>query len=179
MSIQSNRAAIAVQLAAALAAIEVDVHEHAGRFDKNELGRIAAKAPAVFLAMLNVTDMRKEMGEVAGVVRWGVFVITKDTSTKSRDDIGLEVVQVLTDLITDYDFGLEAQPAERFNINNLYRGGIAKKGVAMWAGEWTQLMNIGTPFDINTLNDWLVWNAEHSLAPGEDEPAAIDKVTAP
>lgn len=179
MSIKDNRSAIAVKLAQPLNAIGVDVFEHAGRFDKTELQRMAVKAPAVFLAFLNITDMDEEGGDVSGRVRCGVFVITKDTSTKSRDDIGMEILQVLINLIPGNDFDIEAQRPEGFNINNLYRGDIAKKGVAMWAGEWMQRMYVGTPFDLSTLNDFLTYHAEHSMTPGDDEPAAIDEVTIP
>lgn len=179
MSLITLRDAIAAELAAAIPELKT-CEGHGGRFDLQELRRVAAKAPAVFVACLGFGDAEEE-GDTTAELSWAAYVVTKDAPGKPRDEAALAIAQALAVHIPGNRWGLddaEGRP-EGIRGQNLYSDRLDKQGVAMWAISWRQRMNLGGAVDSAELAAFVTFHAEHSMAPGDGEPAATDEVTLP
>lgn len=150
---------------------------HAGRFDLGELKRIALKSPAVLVSILGFGNAKDVGGELLTPLQMSAFVVTRDQPSIARDSSVLAIVKAVSIRISENDWGLNAQRPQAIKGQNLYSGKIDKKGVALWAITWRQEVNLGNELDEATLNAFVTLNIDHSLAPGTDEPAAIDDVT--
>ena len=149
---------------------------HAGRFDREEIRRIAHKSPAVFVACLAASETEDEGGEIESDLRWGAFIVAKDQRAVKRDEVALALLQALLLHLPGNRWNVEAGRPENIAAQNLYSGKIDKLGIAMWGVSWSQRMTLGAALDETTLAVFATLHTEHSLVPGVDEPAAIDDV---
>lgn len=129
---------------------------HPGRFDANELKRISAKAPAVFVACLTIGDTEQNQG-IEAPTSWAAYIVTRTSASASREDQALNLAQALTLIISESDLGIPNAIEETSNINgrNLYSGAIDKTGVNMWAITWRQKISLGEVADLAALDDFL------------------------
>ena len=154
----------------------VAVEEHGGRFDAAELKRVAVRAPAVFVAVLGVGDVRELGGEIGAALNMGAFVITTSASSAPRDEAALAIVQALLGLVPGNRWGRAEGNPDRITAENLFSSTIDKRGVAMWAVSWRQRTTI-TDFDaaIASLDDFLRCDVQYPS--GDGAPVAEDLIT--
>lgn len=149
---------------------------HGGRFNIDELKRVCAKAPAVFVSMLSAGRVNADNGGTNAVINFAVYVVTKRTSRVSEDQLVLNLVQKLIQILARQQWGLDESEKEPENIKaqNLFSQKVDRQGVAMWGITFSQQFDLGGQIDLNALADFNEYVAEHVLADGQ-EPAAIDK----
>lgn len=180
MSLLTIRDAIAAAIKPSLIGIKT-CEGHAGRFDLNEIKRIATKAPALYLSISQIENINDDGNEINATIHWVAFIITRDIPGTERDVSALAYVQALISLLPGNNWALDETETtpKKINAKNLYTANIDKKGIAMWAVSWSQRMMIGTELDLTILNNFVTYHAEHSLVEGPDEPAAIDNQNIP
>lgn len=156
MSIETVRTAIVNAIASNITALET-CEAHPGRFDLAEIKRVAANAPAVFVAALATGQQELNGGDVQAPVSFAAFIVTKNQPQKSRDSIVLEIVNallVLTDS-NDWDSADVVENPTNIRGQNLYSASIDKNGIAMWAVTWQQKIILGNATNVSALDDFL------------------------
>lgn len=124
------------------------VQTHYGRFDLTALQRFGAGAPAVRVAALNVLSVEPFEGQLNAKVRFGIFLITRDTTDKTtnkpipRDVAMLGMVQAVIQRANTNGWGGDAgdQPTS-LAADNLYADDSAAQGMLLWAVAFTQGIN--------------------------------------
>jgi len=152
---------------------------HGGRFDAQELMRVAARSPALFVSIVDLADIQRKHGEWEAIVTFGAFTVAKDTPSQSRALMGLALVEAIARIIPQNDWGLQEAIEVPSNISskNLYSGALDKKGVSLWGTTWRQKFSLGAVEDVSTLNDFLLLHAVHDLDTTQDgEPQAEDNI---
>lgn len=152
---------------------------HGGRFDIEELRQIAAKAPALFVAILQVSDTEEGSDGLVGDVQFGAYVVTKDHPGQERDVGALALVQAVGLRIVGNRWGLDAAEGrpERIRADNLYGQAIDKHRIAMWGITWRQRMVLGGELDPATLDALQFIDVTYDLDPdSEAEPEHSDSV---
>ncbi|CUR45508.1 hypothetical protein BN2364_1067 [Alloalcanivorax xenomutans] len=181
MSLISIQQAIVDGFKAALPALQT-CERHGGRFDAGELNRISRRVPALFVASLNIGDVRSGHDGLSCDVTYGAFLITKDQPGQSRDLVSLALLDAALKTVADNRWGLDAAETLPANISasNLYGANIDRQAVAMWGITWRQRMNAGSDVDDSELADFLTFHADYDVAPGvDDNPIATDHVALP
>jgi hypothetical protein len=167
----------------ALAAIQaalppnVNLEAHGGRFDLEELKRMAAKAPCVRLAVLGVDDAQQtRSGEAELLARLGAFVVAKAAPGLTRDRAALAIVDTILGVVPGNRFSLDAtQPAGDVRADNLYSGDVDQAGVAMWAVSWHQKVFEGG-VDTSTLAVFQTLDAKYPLTDGTSTTPVAENV---
>lgn len=131
---------------------------HPGQFNEAEIRRVAAQAPAVFVAVLGVGKVNDTRHPAQAPVSFAIYVIAKDQPGKTRDQISLRLTNALIDYITnnDWDSDSVVEDPENIKAANLFRAVIDKQGVAMWAISFTQVIEITAGTSLSDLNDFLL-----------------------
>lgn len=159
----------------------VAILPHAGRFTSEELDRIGAKAPCIFISTGMLANVGSDsLGDNAEVA-FTAIIVTKDIPKIKRDASSMALANIFAVHLTENTWGMDESRRypEKINGRNLYASKLDKKGIAMWGFTWSQWMTIGGIADTTDLASFITYHAEHSLVPGGDEPAAIDQVTLP
>lgn len=116
-----------------------------GRFDVNDLKRLAVYAPSALVAVLN-GDCRREAAVAVGDVKIAVFIVTGGTSALHRGDAAITLVEAVVGLAAANHWAYsDAKPPQTIRFENLYSGAIDKLGVALWAVRWEQRLDLATP----------------------------------
>ena len=181
MSLASLRAAIAAALDAATPP-SVTCAEHGGRFDIEELRRVSAKAPALFVAVLGFSDCAESCGSYEATVSWAVFSVARDKPGVSRDRSAMALVDALALIVPGNTWGLAESIGTPDGVrgDNLFSATVDKAGVAMWATTWRQRMQLGSamPADaLAALDLFATFDARFPVA--GDAPVAEDRVSLP
>ncbi len=161
----------------------VHCDSHGGRFDLNELKRVSAKAPAVYVATLGFSNLKESSGTYEATVAWGAFIVAKDQPKKvKRDQVALSIVDMLSLIIPGNNWDLEETlgSPERIQSDNLFSALVDKAGVAMWAITWRQHMQLGqamTEDELATLDLFKTFDAKFPIA--DKAPVAEDEVNLP
>ncbi len=121
------------------------VSPHPGRFNLDELKRIATKLPAVRVALMGTPTVNiLETGENEAVLRLAAFVVTGDRRQLPKDEAALAIVESLLVFIPGQRWGVKgAMDAKGVKADNLFSGKVERQGVAMWAVTWEQSIRIG------------------------------------
>ncbi len=156
----------------------VKVQTHAGRVDLAEIQRWGFLAPCAMVGILGVPKLEQQGGQLTGDLKWGVFVVTKDSVEVKRDVAGLLMVAALLNIITpeqrwDDD---DAQMPENIQAENLYNSKLDSAGVALWGISWTAGYDFNQ-LDVTTLDDFLSFSASASVSENEDTPTTDTLVT--
>jgi phage gp37-like protein len=156
MSIETVRTAIVDMIDAEISALKT-CEAHPGRFDLTELKRVAANAPAVFVAALATGQQENIGGDTWAPVSFAAFIVTKDQPGKTRDSLALDIVNALLVLADSNDWDSEDVVEDPVNLRsqNLYSSSIDKNGIAMWAITWQQKIKLGNVTDVAALDDFL------------------------
>lgn len=183
MSTVSVRTAIVDTIRTALGAGVKHVAAHSGRFSSSELGRVSAKAPAVFIAALAQSNINSRNGSDTATVSWAAFVVTRDFPNLPRDVSALAVVDALKHIIPENRWGLtdEAEGTPKnIQAQNLFSADIDTKGVAMWALSWQQDIADTSALDVNALANFLRMDTTTDVDPAQaQEPALIQTIELP
>lgn len=140
---------------------------HGGRFDLNELKRIATQTPAVFVSVLATPDLKVVgTGENDIELSIAIYIITADKVTLPRAVSVINLTEAILMLISLNGWGLTKinQPTD-IGSHNLYSGDIDKHGIAMWAISFNQKVRLGTDIwiDNGVLPSQLYINGELSV----------------
>ena len=119
---------------------------HPGRFDLEELKRVSAKTPAVYVACLGVSGATDAGGDDAMVdagLAMAIYVVTTDRQGLPRDVAVLNIVEALSLALVGNRFGVAdvGVPSE-IKGQNLYAGNVDRIGVAMWGLSWKQSVRL-------------------------------------
>lgn len=144
MKLKALRQAIMNHINAQLPQLKA-VDSHPGRFNLDELKRIATRLPAVRVALMGMpTVNRLETGENEAVIRMAAFVVTGDRRQLPKDESALAIVESLLVFIPGQRWGLKgAMDARGVKADNLFSGKVERQGVAMWAVTWEQSLRLG------------------------------------
>ncbi len=136
--------AIAARMAQAFPALKT-CEVHAGRFDADELARISARVPALFVSCLGIPKVTNAGTEQADAdAALAVFVLLGSSPGLPRDVAARNVVEALVVLVQNERWGLSGCGETReIRAENLYGGKIDAQGVALWAVSWRQLLRLG------------------------------------
>ncbi len=159
----------------------VAIIPHAGQFTADEIKRVGAKAPCIFISTIAMANIGNDsLGDHAEIA-FAAVIVTKSTSAIRRDLSAMALANTFAVHLTENCWGMDEvrRKPQKVNGRNLYTAKMNKEGVAMWGFTWSQWMTIGGLGDPASLAAFLTYNADHSLAPGTDEPAAIDQVALP
>lgn len=163
MSLVALRDSIISSIDAEIATFKA-VLPHGGKFDKEELKRIALQSPAALVAVM-AGPVEREGGEAMCDAIFTVFVITKGSSQTQRETAVIALAQEVGKLAVHDSWAYEhARAPTGVRLDNLYAGEIDRMGVALWAVSWSQYTAIA-PFDFDSL-DWLhTVHADYDFAP--------------
>jgi len=173
MSLTALRAAVVSSIASNISTFRA-VQAHGGKFNVEELKRIAVQSPACLITMLGGPFTRQGV-QAVGAVQIVAFVVTGGTSATKRDEAALVLAEALAGLVAENKWDYEhAKAPERMALGNLYSGELDRAGVALWAVTWTQQADLAI-FDPTTLDDLNQVHTQTDLAPrdgvNEDELA--------
>lgn len=119
---------------------------HAGRFDADELRRLSARTPAVYVAVLGIPKVANLGTAEKGLdldLSMAAYVVTSDARGLSRDEAALNITEALVFAIDGNRWGIPGVgPAHEVKAANLYSGRLDRTGVAMWAVTWRQEVRI-------------------------------------
>jgi phage gp37-like protein len=168
MSIETVRTAIVNTIAAKITALKT-CEAHPGRFDLVEIKRVAANAPAVFVAALATGKQESSNGDVQAPVTFAAFIVTKDQPQITRDSLVLDIVSALLVLADSNDWGSADVVENPVSIRgrNLYSASIDKHGISMWAITWQQKIKLGSATDVAALDDFLRTNGTEKNQDGD------------
>jgi phage gp37-like protein len=147
------------------------------------LRTIAARTPAVYVCYLGgragvqVTDSAQHQALFA------VYVITDHASgnvDRRRGDarqIGAyDILAILVPVLNDHTVpGVGSLNFQR--IENLFSVDLDKKGVSIYAATFELPMSFSYQLDETTLDDFITYDATHSISADVDVPASQDVVT--
>ena len=121
------------------------VEAHPGRFNLQELKRIATKLPAVRVALMGMpATVHLDTGEKEVKVRLAAFIITGDKRQLQKDEAALAIVESLLVLVLGQRWGITGTTAAKnVKADNLFSGNVERQGVAMWAVTWEQTIRTG------------------------------------
>lgn len=148
MSLTEIRQNMVDQLASQLPALKT-CQPHAGRFDAAELRRVAAQAPALFLAVLQIPNLTLNGNNTRVLeLSLGAFLATRDQPHYPRDTQMLDLVEQLLQLLPKakwQDGRVRSVEPASINARNLYSGELDKSGIALWLVSWTQRAELPPP----------------------------------
>lgn len=166
----------------AFAATVRQVESIPGGWTMDTLQRALQFAPGIYVAFHGMAAGQTE-GYHDG--RFTVYAVTKgaDEAARRRGTprvIGAyDIVEVMVQVLDGLQVH-DVATAAVTGVENLFRDAMFELGGTVYGVNVT-LPNMPLPFeaDPDTLADFVTFRAEHSMAPGDDEPAAIDQVTLP
>lgn len=122
------------------------VDPHPGRFNLDELKRIATRLPAVRVALMGAPTVNiLETGENEAALKLAAFIVTGDRRQLPKEDSALAIVESLLVLIPAQRWGVKGvHDARMVKADNLFSGNVERQGVAMWAVTWEQSIRIGS-----------------------------------
>jgi hypothetical protein len=115
------------------------VQTHGGKFNSDELKRLASKAPAALVALMGGPITREGGTQAVGKTALVVFILTRGDSETKRDADALVLSEAVVGLMVknDWDYA-DAQAPMEMAMANLYSGVIDRIGMALWSVGWSQ-----------------------------------------
>ena len=179
MTLNDILQAIAVHIKTQITALQA-CETHGGRFDINELMRVSARSPGLFLSVVKIDDIKRQHGTWQAAVTIGAFTIARDTPGADRSVLGLALVQALAQVLPENTWAIDEAitTPQSINAQNLYSGGLDKKGVSLWGTTWRQTFELGEAVDVSTLDDFLKCNINYDPASDDEgRPGTEDNVS--
>lgn len=147
--------------------------------EENLIARFTAEAPAVYVTTGPFVVLNRII-----TLRYGLACCARNARghQAARDGEGqpigvYEMMGALTALFGDRPTTSVGWHVTGGNWLNDKR--VSRAGLTVGAVNIEGKVTVPDAIDAETLNAFLVYRAEHSLAPGGDEPAAIDEVNLP
>lgn len=175
--ITTVRSAIIDAVKAAVPGLQDHVEAHGGRFDLDEIKRLAAKSPSMLVACLGVLSARaNSAGETEAVCKWAAFVLTTDKRAVPRDVGALTLVAAVLPVIPDNRWEVDGVNVPRnVRADNLFSTALDKIGVALWAVTWDQEITLGG-LDESTLDLFALMHVDWDLATPDETFEAVDDI---
>lgn len=148
---------------------------HGGRFDGEELKRLAVKAPAVLPACLGIVDSQDVGdGRVDAELELAAFVLARTRPGSPRAEAVRDLVEYLVLLLGCQRWGVPPEihvgVPDSVRARNLYGGALDKQSVALWAVTWRQKVRLGEPEPEGILPEFVFASWEPDIgAPHEPE----------
>lgn len=165
MSLVGLQDAIVASIDTGLSSSFRAVQAHGGRFDEDELKRIATKQPACLVTVMGGAIARH--GGSQGVCSADVlaFVVTAGSSTTARSRAAMDLAEDVGQLAVDNAWSYsDAKAPENIRAENLYSGALDRLGVAMWLVRWQQQTDF-TEYDITQLDQFHTFSGKFDLDP--------------
>ena len=149
-----------------------------GPLNESLIKALLTSAPAIYIAFLGGRNANKHAWETT----WACYVVTAQGDQKKRRQGEARVIgayNIIDQLIPLLD-GHSIDDAGTFDFQraqNLFTVSLDKKGISVYAATFTLVLDKSYQANTDAINDFITFNADHSLVPGNDEPAAIDNVT--
>ena len=175
------RTAIVSEIEDSVTSLLNRVISHAGRFDMEEIKRLALKSPCVLVSCLGVSNIRaNSAGETEALCKWAAYCLVDDKKGVSRDVGVLALVSAVLPVIPDNCWGLDDDLCVPQNIraDNLYSSSLDKIGVALWAVTWDQEITLGG-LDDSTLDLFETMHTDWDQAEPDETLEAEDDLTLP
>lgn len=167
---------------AELAALRVDVKEHAGKFTWDELQARSYRAPALFVSCLGWRELRDEEATRLGLpldavaparVRFAAGIVTKHS--KSAEDRNIEarlICQKLSILIdrNDWDQALVGQTQD-MQVEGLFAPAAEADNQSLWLLTWWHPVAMDRETLAASLDAFITARGDHYAAPGEHTDA--------
>jgi len=155
-----------------------------GAWSYDLLKRLLQKAPGVYVSFLGGTGKTKSSDAMIDG-KFDVYAVTKLPNEEIRRRGNARVIgcyDILGFILPQIN-GHDIQDIGILNlvgVDNLFGEAMFDLGGTVYSASFT-IENMAFPFeaDLATLNDFATYNADHSMAPGNDEPVAQDQVTLP
>lgn len=164
------RDAIVTNIAAEIPAFQV-VRPYGGTFNREELQRLALKAPACLLVMMGGNIDREGGSPILDGSDIIAFIVTRGSSETKRDEAAIVLSELVAGLAARNSWLWQcARAPEGIQIQNLYSGAIDKLGVALWAVKWSQRLDIDVfdpGSDGENLPDFHSLYTDYDLAPAD------------
>lgn len=126
----------------------IRVEAHGGRFTATEIPLWLGKAPCLLVAPLAIAPFNQyNLAVYEATVQWTCYAFMTDRTSHSRDDAVLEMVQALMGLVLDNRWGIDCQPAQDVQADNLYTGEQDNLRVSLWAVSWSQAVFLSSSED--------------------------------
>ena len=148
-----------------------------GRLTDDVLRRFMTNAPGVYFTFIGGRNPRQATDAMLDSM-WAAYVVT-DRNDDPRVLGPSEIIDVLVPLLHGHTI-TDIGTLQFERVENLFNISKDKLGAKVYAVTFS-IPGIGFPYeaDMTTLNDFITYHAEHSMAEGTDEPAAIDEITLP
>lgn len=151
-----------------------------GNLNEELIKVISAASPAVYIAYLGGRKGNSKQQDAI----WALYTVTSagDQAKRRAGDARVlgayDMLDILLPAFHEHvipDIGTVT--FER--VQNLFSVSLNKKGVTVYAATFRVPLSLEYTADETALNEFITYHAEHSMAPGDDEPAAVDIVTLP
>jgi len=135
-------------------------------------------SPAVYVSFLG----GRNLGQHSWETTWACYAVTRQGDQQKRRQGEARVIgayNIIDQLIPLIDNHLIAEVGT-FSFQraqNLFTVPLDKQGVTVYAATFTIMLEKSYQADTSAMNDFATFNADHSLVPGADEPAAVDNLT--
>ncbi len=155
-----------------------DMESLPGRMSLQVLKKIAANAPAVYVAYLGGRKGKAITGVAMHQGVFAIYIITEriDSRRGSARKMGAyDIINILVPVLNDHKV-TDVGTLEFQRIENMFSVELDKQGVSIYAAVFEIPITLEYQLDETTLSDFITYSATHSMAPGEDEPDAEDNV---
>jgi len=148
-----------------------------GALNKELLKILMAASPAVYFAFLGGPRGRGD--EIDGI--WAMYMVTAlgDEVQRRVGDARVmgayDLIDILLPVVHEHNIP-DVGSLKFKQVQNLFSTGLDKEGVTLYAATFSLPMPIEYQADLTQLDDFITYSADHSMAPGNDEPAAQDLV---
>lgn len=168
MSLYGLRDAIVASIQSNVSEFRV-VKAHGGKFNRDELKRVAVATPAALVTVLG-GPMDRHGGQAVGVTEMAVFIVTGGNSVTNRKKDALNLVEAVCGLVNNdsWGYGTATAPTD-VRFDNLYDGKVDRKGVALWVVTWSQNVDLAI-YDPDTdtdLGNFYRMNTKLDLVPAD------------
>lgn len=120
---------------------------HPGRMSIEGLNKIAVRAPAVHIALLDMPVGLNHQAARGLDLALVAYVTTRDQARMPAEQSATNLVEALADWLPQNAFSRYAHPATNIRAANLYNTQAGKAGVALWGVSWRQKLQLPLEYE--------------------------------
>lgn len=155
-----------------------DMESLPGRMSLQVLKNIAAKSPAVYVAYLGGRKGVSAHSIAQHKAVFAIYIVSDSAEGRRGNErkIGAyDIINTLVPTLNDHQV-TDVGTLEFQRVENLFSVELNKQGVSIYAAVFEMPMSLDYQVDEAALDNFVTYSATHSIAPGDDEPDAEDKV---
>lgn len=173
MSLVDVRNAIAKHYRTALAGVQV--HEHGGPLDLEELKRIGLRSPAAVVTCLGVPKLDVQGSVVVADVTFAVFCVASD-GLKGKRDIGAMLLAeaVMVEAPNQRWSGTAARASRDVSAANLFSPKLDASDISLWAVRWRQQVDLERNAQTK-LDDFVTFYGTYDIGQTDDTAVTEDQ----